>query len=425
MSTQTPEPDPTAAAELPRGDDGHAPVPPGDAGTAPPHGAAPAAASAAVRAILDDPAPIEARILDRLRAWVEHETPSGDASACAALAADIGDVLAAAGASIEWVDAPGRGRHLVARVPGREAALEPVVVLGHLDTVHPRGTLAERPFRVVGGRAEGPGTYDMKAGLALVAEALLLFHETGTAPRRPVTVLVTCDEEIGSGTSRALIEATARGAAAVLVPEPPLPGGAAKTGRKGVAGYRILTHGRASHAGLEPEKGVNAILELAHQTIRAMALAEPDRGTTISVGRTGGGTATNVVPAEAWAELDVRFTTVAEQRRVDDALRALTPVLPGARVTVEGGENRPPLEQTAGVLRLYRHARALAAELGFELGEGVAGGASDGNFTGALGVPTLDGLGPMGGGAHSVDEHVVVADLTRRAALYARLLETL
>ncbi len=372
-----------------------------------------------------DHARVEARILERLRQWVEHETPSGDVSACTALATDIGDVLAEAGAEVEWVDAPGRGRHVVARLPGREAGLEPVVVLGHLDTVHPRGTILERPFRVVDGRAEGPGTFDMKAGLAILAEVLLLFREAGVQPRRPVTVLVTCDEEIGSTTSRSLIEATARGAAAVLVLEPPLPGGAAKTARKGIADYRIITRGRAAHAGLEPEKGVNAILELAHQMIRATSLAAPEKGTTISVGRVGGGTATNVVPAEAWADLDVRFTTLAEQRRIDDALRALRPVLPGAAVAIEGGGDRPPLERSEGVLRLYRHARDLAAELGFELGEGMAGGGSDGNFTAALGVPTLDGLGPQGGGAHAEDEHVVVADLVRRAALYARLLETL
>ncbi|HEX6938630.1 MAG TPA: M20 family metallopeptidase [Longimicrobiales bacterium] len=401
-------------------------TPAGAAAQPAPPGPVPGAAPSAVAgAVLRDAARIEARILDRLRRWVEHETPSGDATACAALADDIGETLAAAGATVERVDAPGRGRHVLARVAGREAGLEPVVVLGHLDTVHPRGTLAQRPFRIVDGRAEGPGTFDMKAGLAVLAEALLLFRETDAAPRRPVVALITCDEEIGSATSRPLIEATARGAAAVLVPEPPLPGGAAKTGRKGVASYRLRTHGRAAHAGLEPEKGVNAILELAHQILRASSLADPARGTTVSVGLAGGGTAGNVIPAEAWAELDVRFTTAAEQRRVDEAINALTPVLPGARVTVESNGSRPPLERSDGVLRLYRHARALAAELGFELGEGVAGGASDGNFTAALGVPTLDGLGPVGGGAHAADEHVLIADLTRRAALYARLLETL
>ena len=372
-----------------------------------------------------DQARVEARILERLRRWVEHETPSGDVSACTALADDIGAAFADAGAEVQWVDAPERGRHVVARFPGREPGLEPVVVLGHLDTVHPRGTIQERPFRVVDGRAEGPGTFDMKGGLAILAETLLLFGEIGALPRRPVVVLVTCDEEIGSATSRPLIEATARGAAAVLVLEPPLEDGSVKTARKGIADYRIVVRGRAAHAGLEPEKGINAILELSHQIIRATALAAPEKGTTISVGRVGGGTATNVVPAEAWADFDVRFTTLDEQRRVDAALRALRPVLPGAEVRVEGGRDRPPLERSEAVLRLYRHARDLATELGFELGEGAAGGASDGNFTAALGVPTLDGLGPRGGGAHAADEHVLVEDLVRRTALYARLLETL
>ncbi len=368
---------------------------------------------------------IQARVLDRLRRWVEHETPTGDEPACIALAVDIASVLGSVGAEVEMVDAPGFGRHVVARIAGREAELEPVLVIGHLDTVYPRGTLTDRPFRIIGDRAEGPGVYDMKSGLATLAEALMLMHEIGSAPRRPVTILVTCDEEIGSETSRELIEMRAKGAAAALVLEPSLADGAAKTQRKGVAIYRVLAHGRAAHAGLEPEKGVSAILELTRQIANIWTLERPELGTMINVGVIGGGTASNVVPAEAWAEIDVRFTTTDEARRIDQAIRALEPALPGAQISIEGGINRPPFERTDEVVRLYNHARLLASEIGFELGEGGAGGASDGNFTAALGVPTLDGLGPLGGRPHSTEEFIVISDLTRRVALYGRLLETL
>jgi len=376
-------------------------------------------------AALPDPQAATARALDRLRHYVEQETPSGDEARARALAATLAADLAAAGAAAERIDEPGWGAHVRARVPGREPGREPVVVLGHLDTVHPAGTLAQRPFRIAEGRAEGPGTYDMKAGLAVLVEALHTLAAAGTAPRRPVTILVTCDEESGTGASRPLIEETARGAAAVLVLEPPLPDGSAKTARKGVATYRIRALGRAAHAGVEPERGVSAIAELAHQILRALALADPARGTTVNVGVVRGGTAVNVVPAEAWAEVDVRFATAAELARVDRALLALEPVLPGARLEVTRPDPRPPLERTEGVLRLYHHARALARELGFELGEGATGGGSDGNWTAALGIPTLDGLGVRGGGAHAEDEHILIEDVPRRIALLARLLETL
>jgi glutamate carboxypeptidase len=265
----------------------------------------------------------------------------------------------------------------------------------------------------------------MKAGLAILVEVLQLLREAGTPPRRPVLVLITCDEEVGSGSSRALIEETARGVVATLVLEPPLRGGAAKTARKGVADYTLRVRGRAAHAGVEPERGISAIRELATQIGLIDALAAPAQGTTINFGIISGGTAGNVVPAEAAVSIDVRFATAAEGERLDAALHALGPVLPGAELVLEGGINRPPLERTAGVIGLYRQARALAAELGFELGEGATGGGSDGCFTAAIGVPTLDGLGVDGGGAHSTDEHILLADLAPRVALLRRLLETL
>ncbi|MFO7260775.1 MAG: M20 family metallopeptidase [bacterium] len=363
--------------------------------------------------------------LERLRRYVEYETPTGDAERNAALAAELARDLTTAGAEVELLDAPGVGRHLLARVAGREPAERPLLLLGHMDTVWPVGTLASRPFAVHGDRAEGPGVYDMKAGLVVMVEAISRLRATGSAPRRPVTILVTCDEEAGSGTSRGLIEREARGAAAVLVLEPPLPDGAAKTARKGVAIYYLTTTGRPAHAGIEPERGVSAIVELAHQVLRVAVLADPARGTTINVGVVHGGTASNVVPERAQAEIDVRFSTTAELKRVDAALRALTPVLEGAAVEVTGGENRPPLERTDAVVELYGRVRSIAAELGMELGEGSTGGGSDGCYTAALGVPTLDGLGVRGGGAHATDEHIVVDDLPRRIDLLVRLLERL
>jgi glutamate carboxypeptidase len=367
----------------------------------------------------------QARLLERLRAWVEHESPTGDEARATRLASEIAAALEAAGAVVEEIPAPGWGVHLLARIDGADPTLEPILLLGHLDTVHPVGTLERMPFRINGARVEGPGIYDMKAGLAVLTEALLLLREAGVPPRRPVLVLITCDEEVGSGSSRALIEETARGVVATLVLEPPLRGGAAKTARKGVGSYMLRVGGRAAHAGVEPERGISAIRELAAQIGRIDALAAPELGTTINFGVISGGTAGNVVPAEAAVEIDVRFATAAEGERVDAALRVLEPVLPGAVLVLEGGVNRPPLERSTGVIALYEQARALAAELGFELEEGATGGGSDGCFTAAIGIPTLDGLGVDGGGAHSTDEHILLTDLAPRVALVRRLLERL
>jgi glutamate carboxypeptidase len=367
----------------------------------------------------------ESRTLERLRDWVEHESPSGDEARANLLAAKLEAELTAAGAVVESIPAPGWGQHLLARIDGADPELEPVLVLGHLDTVHPVGTLASQPFRIVGGRVEGPGVYDMKAGLAILTEALLLLREAGMPPRRPVLVLITCDEEVGSGTSRELIEETARGAALTLVLEPPLKGGSAKTARKGVATYTLRVKGRAAHAGVEPENGISAIRELAGQIVAIDALADPALGTTINFGLITGGTAGNVVPAEASVEIDLRFFKMEEGARVDAALHELKPILPGAELFVTGGVNRPPLERTEGVVALYRTARALAAEIGLDIGEGATGGGSDGSFTAAIGIPTLDGLGVDGGGAHSSDEHILLADLAPRVTLIRRLLETL
>jgi glutamate carboxypeptidase len=361
--------------------------------------------------------------LGRLRRLVELESPSADEAGLRAAAADFAAQLSAAGATIETVDEPGVGEHVIGRIKGRSDGT-PILVLGHLDTVHPVGSF-DPTFGVDDGRARGPGTFDMKGGWACMLEALYRLAAAGARPGRPVTVLATCDEETGSDSSRPLIEALAADAGTVLVLEPPLPDGEAKTRRKGVGWYTIHVEGRSSHAGLAPGDGVNAVLELSHQVVAASALADPRAGTTITPGVIRGGTTANVVPERASATLDVRFTTLAEGDRVNRALGELDAVLPGARVEVSGGMNRPPMERTPAIAALFERARELAAEAGWELGEGGSGGASDGSITAALGVPTLDGLGPVGGGAHAADEHVRVDDLARRVRLYARLLDTL
>lgn len=364
------------------------------------------------------------RTLERLRRLVELESPSDDEARLRAVASDFAAQLVDLGARVETVDAPGVGEHVIGRLPGLDPDASPVLILGHLDTVHPAGTF-DPVFRVDAGRARGPGVVDMKAGMACVLEALARLREQGQRPPRPVVVLATCDEETGSGTSRALIERLGADARAVLVPEPPLPGGAAKTRRKGVSWYRVEARGRASHAGLEPEAGVNAIVELAHQVLAITALDDPEAGTSVSVCQSSGGTASNVIPAAASAVVDVRFTTAAESERVDAALRALSPRLPGAELALVGGINRPPMERTPALAELYQRASSLAEDDGWRLDEGSSGGASDGSFTAGIGVPTLDGIGPRGGGAHSLDEHVEIEDLDRRVVLYRRLLETL
>lgn len=365
------------------------------------------------------------QVIDRLREYVEMESPSGDVERAKALAAKLAADFEAVGAEVERVDAPGWGEHVRARVTGQQPELAPLLLIGHLDTVHAVGAFGDRPFTTEAGFARGPGVFDMKSGVLVILEALRSLADRGTSPRRPVEVLITCDEELGSGDSRPHLEAAGRRAHAALVLEPSLPGGAAKTARKGVANYTIVATGRAAHAGVDPERGVSAVTELAHQVLALRELADPAAGTTINPGVIRGGTATNVVAARAEVDIDVRFATASEGARVERALKALKPTLEGAAVRVEGTESRPPLERTPGVVALYEQARALAERDGWTLAEGSTGGASDGSLIAALGTPTLDGLGPDGGGAHAVDEHIKLDELPRRIRLIAGLLETL
>jgi glutamate carboxypeptidase len=354
-------------------------------------------------------------LVEQLEALVAIESPSLDlaATARAAEAANglVGSLLGSRG---EVLDDGGRV-HL--RWSGGGTAR--VALVMHVDTVWPMGTAARWPFDVADGRATGPGAFDMKAGLVQGLHALSVLPDlTG------VRVLITTDEEVGSPTSRALIEETVRGAAAALVLEPSA-AGALKSARKGVSMYELVVTGRASHAGLEPEKGVNAGLELAHQLLTLESVADAPAGTTVTPTLLTAGTTTNTVPARATVAIDVRAMTEAEQTRVDQVLRGLRPVLPGAGLELLGGPNRPPLQPTASAELLTR-ARRLAEELGLPpLLDVAVGGGSDGNFTAGVGVPTLDGLGAVGDGAHAEGEYVVVSAMPERAALVAALVADL
>ena len=357
-------------------------------------------------------------MVSALRSLVEAESPSLDKGRCDATADRVAALLAErAGATVTRHAVPDRGDHIEARLGDGRA---PIVLLCHHDTVWDVGTLARLPFAIDGNRVTGPGTYDMKAGIVQAAFAL-----EGSRPHRPVVVLSTSDEEIGSTSSRGLIEDLAHGATAVLVLEPAASGGAVKTARKGIADFVLEVEGRAAHAGVEPEKGISATEELARQILALKALADPASGTTINVGVVQGGTRPNVVAAHARAEIDVRFTQAAEADRVVHAIQALRPQLDGARLRVSGGLDRPPMERSAGVAQLAALATRLASEMGFALKETSTGGASDGNFTAALGVPTLDGLGPDGGGAHADSEHFLIDSWLQRTDLLRRLIEAL
>jgi glutamate carboxypeptidase len=356
---------------------------------------------------------------------VRLESPSRDKDSLDKLGKWLAELVRACGGSVE-IDANDHGGdHVLGRFPG-PAELRPALVLGHFDTVWPRGTLERMPTRADGaGRAFGPGIYDMKASLVISLEVMRHIKQNNLTLPRPVWILFTSDEELGSPHSRGLIENVARQAAYVLVLEPALADGGLKTSRKGVGRFRLEIEGKAAHAGVAPENGRSAILELAHQVLRIEALQNLAAGTTTNVGLIQGGTTTNVVPASAWADIDVRVATSAEQTRIVTSLQSLSPVTRDVRLTVSGGINRPPMERTKAVAMLFEQAQRIARTIGLELTEGSSGGGSDGNFTAALGLPTLDGLGPRGGGAHADDEHIVVESLPERAALLLALLEGL
>jgi glutamate carboxypeptidase len=361
-------------------------------------------------------------VRETVEALVRLESPSTDKAAVNRCGDDVAARLAALGAAIERLHGGGRGDHVLARLPGTAGSDRRVLLLGHIDTVWPIGQIETMPVREEDGRLYGPGIFDMKAGVGAAMLALRALRAFAHLPRPELSLLLTTDEEIGSGTSRPAIEEAARGCDAVLVLEPSLPGGAAKTSRKGCGEYELTVHGIAAHAGLDPGRGASAIHELARLIVAVAALQDLDRGVSVNVGRIAGGSRTNVVADRATAAIDVRAPTAAAAREVDGRLRALRAALPGTALAIDAKAWRPPLERTPEVVRLYEVARAVAAGLGQELGEGAAGGGSDGNFTAALGVPTLDGLGPRGDGAHALHEHVEIADLSWRAAFLASLI---
>jgi glutamate carboxypeptidase len=360
--------------------------------------------------------PDERVLLADIQRLVCCESPSTDLAAVARSAETVAELGAQRlGAQPERIVLDGR-THLRWRFGGAPR----VLLLGHHDTVWPVGSLRRHPYQVSDGVLRGPGCLDMKAGLAIAFHALAALDDLAG-----VTLLVTGDEELGSPSSRHLIEDEARGCAAALVLEAAADGGALKTERKGVSRYTVRLRGRAAHAGLEPERGVNATLEAAHQVIAVAGLAAPERGTTVTPTVLNAGSSANTVPASAVFEVDARVTSAAEQSRVDDAIRRLTPVLAGSTIEVTGGPNRPPMPAAASAGVFARAAR-LADELGLgPLQAAAVGGASDGNLTAGAGVPTLDGLGAVGGGAHADDEHVLVAELPRRAALLTALVREL
>jgi glutamate carboxypeptidase len=369
---------------------------------------------------------------DTIEALVRRESPSHDKAAVDRCGNELERRLTDLGASAERLRQDTRGDHLRAHWKGtrddgkgkRERAEGQILLLGHFDTVWDVGSLEQMPLREVEGRLYGPGIYDMKSGIAVSMLAMRALAALGVAGCPSVVMLWTTDEEIGSGTSREVIEEEARRSRAVLVLEPSLPGGAVKTSRKGVGEFELVVHGVAAHAGLDPGKGASAIHELARQILNLEALQDPNRGVTINVGVIAGGSRTNVVADRASARIDVRVQTMADGARLESAIRGLRAAHPAVRLEIAGAVDRPPLERSPGVGRLYERAVGIAAALGRDLLEGAAGGGSDGNFTAALGVPTLDGLGPQGDGAHALHEHVLVDDLPWRGAFLAGLIES-
>ena len=320
---------------------------------------------------------------------------------------------------IEKIFAADYGEHLIIRAfPSNE---KPILVLGHTDTVHPIGAKQKNPTRIKGEKFYGAGIFDMKANCVLMLEILRAFHELNLKPSRPLTILLSCDEEIGSPTGRELVEREAKLAEFCLVCEPSA-NGKVKTGRKGTSSYWLKARGVPAHAGLEPEKGASAILEIARQIQRLHALNDFERGTTVNVCLIGGGTASNVIPENADCSVDVRFTSMSEATRIENEIKNLKSFDGRVSLRILGEINRPPLERTDAVINLYEKARRIALQLGYELGETQVGGASDGNFVGALGVPVLDGLGIAGGGAHTLEEFIFVDDVPQRVALVASLL---
>jgi len=366
----------------------------------------------------------EPQLLSDLKALVEIESPSSDKSAVDHLAEFLAARLEHLGAYAQIHQIKNFGNHVQADFAGISES-KPVLLLGHIDTVWELGTLKQMPFRVADGRAWGPGVLDMKGGVAIAIHALALLREQ-KVPHPPLRMLLVSDEEVGSHSSRQITERLALESQAVLVLEPGQGlDGAVKTARKGVGVYQLKVTGVAAHAGVDPGEGASAIHELAHQIETLTSFVDYSRGLSVNAGLIGGGTRSNVVAAEAWAEVDVRVKTTADGKLIDEKMRSLRARDGRCKVAVSGGINRPPMERTDKVLALYRRAAQVGQSLGFRVDEESTGGGSDGNFTAALGVPTLDGLGAVGEGAHAVHESILLDQIAPRVALLAGLIGSL
>ena len=365
-------------------------------------------------------------LVETIRHMAEMESPSDNKAAVDQLGVWLKARFEKLGGKVRVHAQPRFGNHLQVEFAGTNATKKPILLLGHFDTVYDLGTLACMPCKVEKDRLYGPGVFDMKSGIAFMLhaiEALQAIH--GEIPR-PVTVWLVTDEEVGSESSRAITEKLAKKSAAVLVLEPSAGAkGALKTSRKGVGEYTVRVTGQAAHAGLDPGAGQSAIVELAQLIARIARFGEPKRGLTVNIGVIRGGTRTNVVAAEAVAEIDVRIERLGDAARMDRKFRALKPTNRKCKLEITGGVNRPPMERSTGTISLFAKAQTVAREIGWKLEETAVGGGSDGNFTAALGIPTLDGLGGVGDGAHATHEHVLIEELPRRAALIAGLLAAL
>ncbi len=361
------------------------------------------------------------KITDLIREIVEIESPSKDIDGSRNVADWIESETRKISAdfNFERVFAEDYGEHLIIR--GFDSKEKPVLFLGHTDTVHPRGSKLKNPTRIENGKLYGCGTFDMKANIVLILEVLRAFKEFDLKPKRPITILLSCDEEIGSPTGKDLVEREARTSEFCLVCEPSA-NGKVKTGRKGTGMFRLKTRGVPAHAGLEPEKGASAVLEISRQIPQIHELNDLEKGTTANVCTIIGGTTSNVIPEHASCEIDVRFTSKAEAERIENALKNLKSFDKKVSLEIVGNINRPPMERTEEVIKLFEKARNLAAGFDYNLEETQVGGASDGNFVGALGVPVLDGLGLAGNGAHTLEEFVFVEDIPNRTVLLSVLL---
>jgi len=383
----------------------------------------PANSKISMRALLAVARRKQLSLIALTRELVKAESPSDNKAAvdaCVALAAARGRQL---GGRVKIYRQPDFGNVLELRFGQRKPATrgqKPIMLLGHLDTVWPLGTLKTMPCRVSNGRLWGPGTLDMKAGVAMAFTALELLTEAGLL-QREIVLLLNGDEEIGSPVSRPITEKIARSCSAVYVLEP-AQGLAYKTARKGIGNWRVEVEGVAAHAGVDFEKGANAILELARVIEKVSGWSDLKRGLTLSVGVAGGGTKSNVIPAHAWAEVEARIVRRADGARIARKFAGLKSTDPRCTLTVTGGFNRPPMERSSGTVRLFRQAQALAKDIGFALDEAATGGGSDGNFTAAIGIPTLDGMGAVGEGAHARHESVLLDHLAPRTALLAAML---